>query len=153
MRQLWRLAMRRVAHHSCHLLILGNLFVVLAAPGTALAANETVGTRTAALTGYQIRVTQTGAHRFAGAVVKAYMLGPCTNKAGRVVWKHLAPVRAGHYDGTFAGYAFVTQDPSTCEPNYTAPMTATIGPSSGGKLWMRVCYLPGGCRIWIRPWR
>jgi hypothetical protein len=144
--------MRRVAHHAGPLLILGALFVVFAAPSSASAVDEIVGMWTAALTGYQIRVTQTGVHRFAGAAVKAYMLGPCTNKAGRVVWKQVAPIRPGHYNGTFAGYAFMTQDPSTCNPNYTAPMTATIGAPSGGKLWMRVYYLPGGCRIWTRPY-
>jgi len=144
--------MRRVVHHSGRLLVLGALFVVFAAPGAASGTDQIVGTWTAALTGHQIRVTQAGVGRFAGAVVKAYMLGPCRNKAGRVVWKQVAPLRPGHYNGTFAGYAFMTQDPSTCNPNYTAAMTATIGAPSRGKLSMRVCYLPGGCTTWTRQY-
>ena len=126
--------------------------MTFAAPGAATGADPIVGTWTVARTGHQIRVTQTGARIFTGVVVKAYTLGPCTNKAGRVVWKHVKPVRGGRYNGTWAGYAFTTQDPSTCDPNYTAPMTATIRAPSGGKLSMRVCYLPGGCRIWTRPY-
>lgn len=42
---------------------------------------------------------------------------PITNAGG----KRWRLVRAGHYNGTFAGYAFATQDPSTCDPDYTAP--------------------------------
>jgi hypothetical protein len=130
---------------------LGALFVC-AAPGAATGTDQIVGTWTAALTEHQIRITQTGMRTFAGAVVRPYTLGPCTNKAGRVVWKHLVPLRRGHYNGTFAGYAFMTQDPSTCSPNYTAAMTATIRVPSGGKLLMRICYLPGGCTTWTRPY-
>ena len=145
--------MRRVAHHSRLLLVLGALAVVFVAPAAASGPNPIVGTWTAALTGYQIRITETGIRTFAGTVVKAYMLGPCTNKAGRVVWKQVVPARRGRYNGTFAGYAFATQDPSTCNPNETAPMTATIRTTTGGKLSMRVCYFPGGCRTWTRPYR
>jgi len=68
-----------------------------------------------------------------------------------LVWKQISRVRAGRYNGTFAGYAFATQDPATCDPRYTAAMTATIVAPSGAKLSMRVCYLPGGCTIWTRP--
>jgi hypothetical protein len=129
------------------------VLLVFVAPGVASAANEIVGTWTAARTGHQIRVTRTGTRTFAGAVVKAYTLGPCTNRAGRVVWTHLERVRPGRYNGTWAGYAFMTQDASTCDPNYTSAMTATIGAAFGGKLSMRVCYLPGGCTTWTRPYR
>jgi len=61
-------------------------------------------------------------------------------------------VRPGRYNGTWAGYAFMTQDASTCDPNDTSTMTATIGAAFGGKLSMRVCYLPGGCTTWTGPY-
>ena len=78
------------------------VLLVFVAPGVASAANEIVGTWTAARTGHQIRVTRTGTRTFAGAVVKAYTLGPCTNRAGRVVWTHLERVRPGRYNCTWA---------------------------------------------------
>jgi hypothetical protein len=34
----------------------------------------------------------------------------------------------------------MTQDASTCDPNYTSAMTATIGAAFGGKLSMWVCH-------------
>jgi hypothetical protein len=129
--------------------VIGAL-LLFASPSAAAGRDRIVGTWTAAHTGRQIRVTATGVHSFAGVVVKPYMLGPCTNRAGRVVWKHIVQARRGHYDGTFAGYAFTTQDPSTCDPTYTAPMRATIHTLSGGRLSLRVCYLPGGCTTWTR---
>jgi hypothetical protein len=96
-------------------------------------------------TAFQVRVTQTGAHTFAGVAVTAYKIGPCTSKPGRVVWKSLTLVGRRQYHGTFAEFAFTSQDPSTCDSSFSAPMTVTMGGAS-----MKVCYLPGGCRTWTR---
>jgi hypothetical protein len=142
--------MLRASRYSGLSLAVCMLFAVFAPPIAASGTDQIVGTWTAAHTGRQIRVIETGARTFAGIVVRPYMLGPCRNKPGRVVWKHLVQPHRGQYNGTFAGFAFTTQDASTCDPTYTAPMTATIHALSGGRLSMRICYLPGGCTTWTR---